>query len=96
MSIWALLLLLLIAGVCGFVASQLMGAKRVNVIMMIVLGFVGAFVGQWIAQQFGLPLVLPIEIGSKTFPLLWAVVGSVAVVGLVTAALILRAMTTAG
>jgi uncharacterized membrane protein YeaQ/YmgE (transglycosylase-associated protein family) len=85
MSIWALLLLLLIAGVCGFLASQLMGAKRINVAVMIVLGFLGAFVGQWIAQYFGLPLLVPLEIGGRTFPLVWAIVGSIVVVGFVTA-----------
>ena len=85
MSVWAIVLLLVIAGICGFLASQLMGAKRINVVVMIVLGFVGAFVGQWIAQYFGLPLLLPLDIGGRTFPLVWAVVGSVVVVGFATA-----------
>ena len=79
------LLLLLIAGVCGFAASQLMGAKRLNVIFMIVLGFVGAIVGQWIAGYFGLPMILPLELGGRAFPLVWAVIGSVVVVGVVSA-----------
>jgi uncharacterized membrane protein YeaQ/YmgE (transglycosylase-associated protein family) len=80
-----LLLLLLIAGVCGFAASQLMGAKRLNVIILIVLGFVGAFVGQWIAGYFGLPLILPLVLGGRAFPLVWAVIGSMVVVGVVSA-----------
>ena len=79
------LLLLLIAGVCGFAASQLMGAKRRNIVFMIVLGFVGAFVGQWIAGYFGLPMILPLELGGRAFPLVWAVIGSVVVVGVVSA-----------
>ena len=79
------LLLLLIAGVCGFAASQLMGAKRLNIVFMIVLGFVGAFVGQWIAGYFGLPMILPLELGGRAFPLVWAVIGSVVVVGVVSA-----------
>ncbi len=80
-----LLLLLLIAGVCGFAASQLMGARRQNVIILIVLGFVGACVGQWIAGYFGLPLLLPLNLGGRMFPLVWAVIGSVVVVGVVSA-----------
>jgi len=79
------LMLLAIAGVCGFVASKLMGAKRINIVLMIVLGFVGAVVGQWIADYFGMPLVLPLYIGAKTFPLLWAFLGSIVVVGIVSA-----------
>ena len=80
-----LLLLLLIAGVCGFAASQLMGAKRLNVVFMIVLGFVGAWVGQWIAGYFSLPLILPLDLGGRVFPLVWAVIGSMVVVGVVSA-----------
>ena len=79
------LLLLLIAGVCGFAASPLMGAQRQKLIFMIVLGFVGAFVGQWIAGYFGLPMILPLELGGRAFPLVWAVIGSVVVVGVVSA-----------
>ena len=49
------------------------------------MGFVGAFVGQWIAGYFGLPMILPLELGGRAFPLVWAVIGSVVVVGVVSA-----------
>ena len=85
MGVADFLVLLAIAGICGFFASKLMGAKRVNIVLMVVLGFVGAAVGQWIAGYFGLPLVLPLAIGPKMFPLLWAFIGSVVVIGIVSA-----------
>ena len=85
MGVAGLLVLLAIAGVCGFFSSKLMGAKRVNIVLMVVLGFVGAAVGQWIAGYFGLPLILPLPIGAGTFPLLWAFIGSVVVIGIVSA-----------
>jgi len=85
MGVADFLVLLVIAGVCGFFSSKLMGAKRVNIVLMVVLGFAGAAVGKWIAGYFGLPLVLPLPIGASSFPLLWAFIGSVVVIGIVSA-----------
>jgi uncharacterized membrane protein YeaQ/YmgE (transglycosylase-associated protein family) len=79
------LVLALIAGVCGLIASQLMGAKRINFVLLILLGFVGAFVGRWIAGVFNLPHFVTIHLAGESFPLLWAILGSIAVVGIVSA-----------
>lgn len=41
----------------------------------------------WLAQQFRLPVILPIAIEGETFPVIWAVIGSAifsAIVGLLT------------
>jgi uncharacterized membrane protein YeaQ/YmgE (transglycosylase-associated protein family) len=40
------------------------------------MGFVGAYIGTWIALQFQLPSFLTVEIDGRGFPLFWAVVGS--------------------
>lgn len=85
MSFLNVVLLLAIAGVCGFLATKLMGARRINIILMIILGFIGAALGQWVAGFYNLPLFLPVEIGTRTFPVVWALVGSVAIVGIVAA-----------
>ncbi len=78
-------ILILIAGGCGFLASQLLGAKRLNIIVLIVLGFVGAFVGRWIAEFFGLPPLATVYLAGKAFPILWAFIGSLVVIGLASA-----------
>lgn len=80
-----IVILIVIAGVCGFIAAQIMGAKRANFVLLIVLGFVGAFVGRWIAGFFGLPLLLPLAVAGKTLPLVWSLIGSIVVIGLVSA-----------
>lgn len=80
-----LAVLLAIAGVCGFAASQLMGAKRVNIVMLVVLGLVGAFVGRFIASFFHLPLWGTLYLAGNAFPVLWSVLGALVVVGLVSA-----------
>lgn len=76
--------MLIVAGACGFIASQLMGAKRVNIILLIVLGFVGAAVGNWAANFFGFPPILTISAGGHAFPLVWTILGSMLVVAIVT------------
>jgi uncharacterized membrane protein YeaQ/YmgE (transglycosylase-associated protein family) len=85
MSVLNVVLLLLIAGACGFLATKLMGARRINVILMIILGFIGAALGQWLAGFFHFPLILPLKIGAQTFPLVWALIGSIAIIGIVSA-----------
>lgn len=84
MSLGSLIVLILIAGACGFIASQIMSAKRVNIIFLIVLGFIGAWVGQLIARTMHLPGLLSVNVGGQPFPLLWAILGSILVVGVVT------------
>ena len=46
-----LLVLLFIAGVCGSIAQSLAGANRSGCLASIALGFIGAILGTWIAQQ---------------------------------------------
>ena len=79
------LIMLGIAGLCGYVAAQLMGARRVNILLMILLGFVGAFVGKLIAAFFHFPPILAINTGHLHFPLFWALVGSIVVTGIFSA-----------
>jgi uncharacterized membrane protein YeaQ/YmgE (transglycosylase-associated protein family) len=76
--------LLVIAGVCGFLASQLMGAKRMNLVAMVILGFVGAAVGRWLAGFCHLPILYELHLGGHAFPLIWALIGSIVTVGLAT------------
>jgi uncharacterized membrane protein YeaQ/YmgE (transglycosylase-associated protein family) len=41
-----------------------------------VVGFVGAFLGMWLAQQLRLPEILTVRVGGEAFPVLWSIVGS--------------------
>jgi uncharacterized membrane protein YeaQ/YmgE (transglycosylase-associated protein family) len=87
MTLVELLLLLLVAGVCGAVGQAIGGFSRGGCLVSIALGFIGALVGIWLARALGLPEPLPIEIGGRTFPVVWSIIGSalfVAVIGLLT------------
>lgn len=84
MNLMDLLMLVVIAGVCGYIGGQLMGAKRMNLVVMVILGFVGATAGKLLASFFHLPLLWELKIAGNSFPIVWAVIGSIVVVGLFT------------
>ncbi len=87
MSLISILLLLLIAAIAGSIGQALAGYTMGGCLLSIVVGFIGAVLGLWLARQLGLPEPFPITVGGETFPLLWAIVGSAlfaAVIGLLT------------
>ena len=87
MNLIELLVLLLIAGVCGSVGQALAGVKRGGWLMSIVIGYVGALLGAWIARGLALPEPFAVSVGGTPFPILWSIVGSalfIALLGLLT------------
>ena len=85
MTIVALLILLLIAGLCGLIGQAIAGFSRGGFLVSIAIGFIGAMIGAWLASSLGWPEVLPLRIGGQSFPVIWAIVGSalfVAIIGL--------------
>src|SRR6266480_3565864 len=87
MTILDLIVLLLIAGVCGALGQAISGFSRGGCLVSIALGFVGAVLGMWLARQLGLPELFPIRIGTTSFPIIWSIIGSalfVAVIALLT------------
>jgi uncharacterized membrane protein YeaQ/YmgE (transglycosylase-associated protein family) len=87
MTLVSLLLLLLIAAIAGTIGQALAGYTMGGCLLSIVVGFIGAVLGLWLARELGLPEPFPIRVGGETFPLLWSIVGSAlfaAVIGLLT------------
>jgi uncharacterized membrane protein YeaQ/YmgE (transglycosylase-associated protein family) len=87
MTIIDLLLLLLIAGVCGSIGRAISGYSHGGCLVSIALGFIGALLGMWLARHAGLPEPLPVSVAGTTFPVVWSIVGSalfVAVIGLIS------------
>lgn len=87
MTLLELLLLLLIAGICGSIGQSIAGYSRGGCIVSIVLGFVGAMFGSWISVQLNMPELFNIEIGGSEFPVIWSIIGSVifvTIVGILT------------
>lgn len=87
MSLLQFLVLLIIAGLCGGLAQTLSGYSRGGCLVSIVLGFIGALLGKWMASALGLPEVLTVQIGGEDFPIIWSIIGGAlfaAVLGLLT------------
>lgn len=76
MTLTELLILLVIAAICGAVGQSLAGYDLGGCLVSIVVGFIGAYIGLWVAGKFGLPEMLAIKVGGKSFPIIWAVIGS--------------------
>lgn len=82
-----LLFLLLIAGICGSIGQAIAGFDRGGCIVSIVVGFIGALLGQWLSNELNLPELIDITVGNTTFPIIWSIIGSVifvVIVGLLT------------
>lgn len=87
MTLVDLLLLLVVAGVCGAIGQAITGYSRGGCLVSIVLGFIGAFIGVWLAGKLALPEIYVLRIGTTNFPIIWSIIGAtlfVAVVGLIT------------
>jgi uncharacterized membrane protein YeaQ/YmgE (transglycosylase-associated protein family) len=87
MTILDVIVLLLIAGLCGALGQAITGFSRGGCLVSIALGFVGAILGMWLARQLGLPELFAIQIGTTSFPIIWSIIGSalfVAVISLLT------------
>jgi len=86
MSLIELIILLVIAAIVGLIAQSLARYWRGGILLATALGFVGALVGTWLARALGLPEVLTVSVDGVAFPIVWAIVGAVLLVGLVALA----------
>jgi len=76
MTIIGFLILLLIAAICGGIGQSLAGYNLGGCLVSIIVGFIGAYIGLWIAAKMGLPRLFEVTVEGKPFPVLWAVIGA--------------------
>ena len=76
MTLLGFIVLLVIAAIAGTLGQAIAGYSVGGCLMSIVVGFVGAFLGLWIARQLGSPEWLTIQIQGESFPLVWSIIGS--------------------
>lgn len=75
MTLISFLLLLLIAGICGAVGQAIAGVQG-GLLVSIAVGFIGALIGVWLAGAFGVGEMFAVNIGGRTFPIIWSIIGS--------------------
>jgi uncharacterized membrane protein YeaQ/YmgE (transglycosylase-associated protein family) len=76
MTLIGFLVLLIIAAICGAIGQSLAGYDLGGCLVSIVVGFIGAWIGMWLAGKLGLPELFAINIEGRPFPILWAIIGS--------------------
>ena len=83
MSILTILLLIIIAAICGAIGQALAGSARGGLVVTTVIGFIGALLGPWVAGKLGLPEPLTVAVGGHPFPVLWSIIGAALFVAII-------------
>lgn len=86
-SLLGLLVLLIVAAVCGAIGRAIAGGSTGGCLVSIAVGFIGALLGVWLASRLRLPEVFVISIDGHPFPVVWSIIGAalfVAVVHLIS------------
>lgn len=84
MTVLEFVIFLLVGAICAAIAQSILGV-RTGLLGSIVIGWLGAFVGTYIARKVGMPELFVLRIGTGVVPIVWTIVGSfvlVAIVGL--------------
>jgi len=81
MTLVDFLILAVVAAVCGMIGESLVGYSVGGCLTSAVIGYIGAFVGLWVARQFGLPELFTVTVGGSTIPVVWSIIGSALLVG---------------
>jgi len=84
MTLLDLILLLIVAGVCGALGQAITGYSRGGCLVSIALGFVGALLGMWLARMMHLPELFSVQIGTTSFPIVWSIIGSALFVAVIS------------
>lgn len=84
MGLIDLLILLIVAGICGALGQAITGVSRGGCLVSIALGFIGALIGFWIANQLNLPEPFDVTFGTVRFPVIWSIIGSALFVALIS------------
>ena len=76
MTLLDALILLLVAGVCGYLGQTIAGSFRGGLLVAIVLGFIGAMIGMAISRAANLPEPFALVVDGHPFPILWSIIGA--------------------
>ena len=76
MTVLGFIILLIIAAFAGALGQGLAGYSLGGCLVSVLVGFIGAYIGLWLANQFDLPTLLVLNIDGQPFPLIWAIIGA--------------------
>jgi uncharacterized membrane protein YeaQ/YmgE (transglycosylase-associated protein family) len=84
MSLLDLIIMLFVAGIIGALGQSLAGFTRGGCLLSVILGFIGAMLGIWLARSLGLPLLFVINAGGTNFPIIWSIIGAALFVAVIS------------
>ena len=76
MTLIDFLILAVVAAVCGMIGESLVGYSVGGCLTSAVIGYIGAFIGLWVARQFGLPELFTVTVSGTSIPIVWSIIGS--------------------
>ena len=76
MGFFEFIALLIVAGLCGAIAQAISGYDRGGCLLSIGVGFLGAFIGSWLARALNLPELFHFTAGNVSFPVVWSIIGA--------------------
>jgi uncharacterized membrane protein YeaQ/YmgE (transglycosylase-associated protein family) len=79
MSLFALVVYVVLGATLGAAAFPVFGGSKAWSAAAALAGFLGALLGAWIARATSLPYTIHVD--GQPFPLLWAFVGALLLVG---------------
>lgn len=68
--------LFLLAAIAGAIGQAIAGYSLGGCLVSGIVGFIGAFLGMWLAATFALPDLLTINVSGMPFPLMWSMLGA--------------------
>jgi uncharacterized membrane protein YeaQ/YmgE (transglycosylase-associated protein family) len=81
-TLTGLLVLLIIAAVCGALGRAIGGGARGGFFVSVALGFIGALLGSFLAHALRLPELMVVAVDRHPFPILWSIIGAAVFVAL--------------
>jgi uncharacterized membrane protein YeaQ/YmgE (transglycosylase-associated protein family) len=82
MSILEWVVYLLVAAICGSIGAAIVGIRHLGCLTLIAVGLIGAMLGTWLSRQVGMGEMFAINIGGKSLPILWTIIGSMLLTGI--------------
>lgn len=80
MTVLDFIVYVIIAGVCGATARAFAGGSGGGFVISVLVGFLGAFFGTWLARIVHLPALAVVTIDGHPFPIVWSIAGGFALV----------------
>jgi uncharacterized membrane protein YeaQ/YmgE (transglycosylase-associated protein family) len=77
-----LIVLAVIAFMCGAIGKALAGGAGGGLLTSVALGFIGALIGPWVARQLNLSEPLTLHWSGHAFPIVWSIIGAALFVAL--------------